>query len=483
MPDPRQHGLFDTPPKGEPRPADGGPAPEPAEPPRTEVLTVGELTRRVTGSLRGLGRVAVEGEVTGLKRPRSGHVYFSLKDEGAVVGCVVWRSREGRALRAPLAEGERVVCHGQLDVYAPRGSYSLVVERVEARGLGALLARLERLKGELAARGWFDRRRPLPPLPRVVGVVTSRDAAAFQDFLRTRSLRWPLYPVRLADAPVQGAEAARGIAEAIDRLDASGVDVVLLIRGGGSLEDLWCFNELAVAEAIWRCSVPVVSGVGHETDVTLADFVADHRAHTPTDAAQTVLPERAALERSLERLAAYLDEAVERRLSALEERLARAGAARVLRRPAALVADRFARLGPLAGRARSALLERLARAAARVDRGATALARHEPSLTLERLEARLAELGAVQARVLERALERGARRLDLAERSLVTTSPYAVLERGYSITRRTAGGSPLRDVAGLAPGEAIETVLHAGRVVSRVEGLARGSEAGEPADE
>ena len=264
----------------------------PAEDP---VYSVGQLTRSVAERLGGLGRVAVEGELSELATPRSGHVYFKLKEEGAVLSCAVWRSQVRRAFAAEPKEGQQVVAHGRLDVYAPRGTYSLIVEKVEQRGIGALLAELEALKKELHQRGWFARERPLPLLPERVGIVTSRDGAALRDFLRTRSLRWPLYPVRLCHAPVQGPGAARAIAQAIQRLDASGVDLIVVARGGGSLEDLWAFNELPVAEAIWNCSVPVVSGVGHETDFTLADLVADHRAHTPTDAGQTVIPERAAL--------------------------------------------------------------------------------------------------------------------------------------------------------------------------------------------
>ena len=224
-----------------------------------------------------------------------------------------------------LEDGARVVCHGSLDVYPPYGKHSLIVDRVEARGLGALLAELERLKAQLRDEGLFDRKRPLPRLPRVVGVVTSRDADAWRDFLRTRSLRWSGFPVRLAHSRVQGQAAAREIAGAIEHLDRSGVDVIVVCRGGGAIEDLWCFNDEAVARAAFAASVPVVSGVGHETDTTLIDHVADHRAHTPTDAAQTVIPDRRALEDALQR-AAYLGDAVERALERREERLARAAA-------------------------------------------------------------------------------------------------------------------------------------------------------------
>ncbi|HVS20131.1 MAG TPA: exodeoxyribonuclease VII large subunit, partial [Planctomycetota bacterium] len=317
---------------------------EAAERALPEALSVAELTRTIGGLLGGLGRVAVRGEVSRVSRASSGHVYFDLKDSEAKLACKLWRTQVPRALSGDLREGDEVVVHGRLDVYAPQGGYSLIVERVEARGLGALLAQLEALKAELKAAGRFERRRALPELPCTIGVVTSRDTAALADFLRTRSQRWPLYPVRLAHTPVQGAIAAVHIARAIARLDASGVDVIVVCRGGGSLEDLWAFNERAVAEAVWACSVPVVTGVGHETDTTLVDLVADRRAHTPTDAAVEVIPERAAFEAALERAAHHLGEAADRRLSRVGERFARAAGSRWLISPRWILGDRAALL-------------------------------------------------------------------------------------------------------------------------------------------
>ena len=467
--------LFDDLPPPRPRPE---PAPERAVPPpapraaEPRVWSVTALTDVLAGRLRELGRLAVEGEVTRVSQAGSGHVYFTLKDAGAVLDCKVWRSAVARALRGPLAEGARVVAHGALDVYAPRGTYSLIVDRVERRGIGELLARLEELKVELRARGWFDRARALPRLPRCVGLVTSRDADALQDILRTRSLRWPLYPLRLCHARVQGAGAAREIAQAIARLDASGVDVIILARGGGSLEDLWCFNELAVAEAIWAARVPVVTGVGHQTDVTLADLVADHRAHTPTDAAQTVIPDRAALLGALERTGGYLIEALHRQLAARAERLERLAAARVLRGADGLLAERQAALARCARRLALAGERRGERAHERLAALGARLARHGPLARLERLEARLAGAGERLARAPQQALAGRAETLAVLGRSLEAVSPFAVLRRGYSITRVLGGEAALRDARAVAPGERLETLLAAGRVVSEVREVA-----------
>jgi len=456
-------------------PPDGSREAPRAAPPGSAVLTVGELTRRLAARARELGRLAVEGEVAALKRAGSGHVYFSLKDSEAVVSCVIWRSRRAQALRFEMEEGMRVVCHGQLDVYAPRGTYSLVVDRVERRGLGELLARLEELKARLRERGMFDRSRALPALPRCIGVVTSRDGAAFQDFLRTRTLRWPLYPLRLAHTAVQGPGAARSIAAALREIEASGVDAIALVRGGGSIEDLWAFNELPVAEAIWEMRVPVVTGIGHETDTTLADLVADHRAHTPTDAAQSLVPDRGALVARMERLEAYLAEAIERAIGRRAERLERAARARPLRSAAGLFADRAERVRGAQRRLREALRGALGRRAVALQSAAARLERCGPRVQLERAAARVTGVAARLGESLRPELAGRAGRLALAAKSLEATSPLAVLARGYSITRRRADGRAVRRAEDAPAGTEIETLLGAGRLVSRVE---RGDEDG-----
>jgi exodeoxyribonuclease VII large subunit len=433
------------------------------------IYTVGELTRDIKHALDRIGRVSVEGEITRIVTAASGHLYFDLKDIDAKIACTIWRSQVASAVRFDIEEGMQVVAHGKLDVYGPRGTYSLNVQRLEARGIGALLAKLEELKAELRSRGWFDRKRPLPSMPRTIGVVTSRDGAAFQDFLRTRSLRWPLYPVRLAHTSVQGAGAAREIADAIRRIDASGVDVIALIRGGGSLEDLWAFNELAVAEAIWSTRVPVVSGVGHETDVTLADLVADHRAHTPTDAAQTVLPDRAALVDAIESLANHLMQAIDEAIAEREERLGRAARAGVLRDARALVDVRARSLDHASRALRMSVSGALERASARIESAARQVQRHDPRLAIERRHARLARIEPELGASIVRSLARVEQRVELAAGTLASVSPFAVLARGYSITRRAGQKQPLTDAAGLSPGERIETRLARGSVESTID--------------
>jgi exodeoxyribonuclease VII large subunit len=298
--------------------------------------------------------------------------------------------------------------------------------------------------------------------------VTSRDGAAFQDVLRTRSLRWPGYPLRLVHTPVQGTGAAQRIAAAIRRLDRSGVDVIVVCRGGGSLEDLWAFNELPVAEAIRAASVPVVSGVGHEVDVTLADLVADLRAHTPTDAAQAVIPERAAYLRELERAAGYLVRAVDGFLTGRERELARLSASPALRDPGRVLRMRSGELEHLFERLRGSATRRHDRASTQLGELHRRLERRGPRERVHDQERRLAE---DRRRLLawgRRALaEREQRFAVLAER-LEGLSPLKILARGYSITTRLGAAQALRDAAELAPGDVLSTRLARGRVESSV---------------
>jgi exodeoxyribonuclease VII large subunit len=333
--------------------------------------------------------------------------------------------------------------------------------------MGELLANLERLKQELQQRGWFDRARALPVRPRSIGLVTSRDADALRDFLRTRTLRWPGYPVRFVHTRVQGPGAATEIAKAIRRLDDGQVDVICVVRGGGSLEDLWAFNELPVAEAVWNCSVPVVSGVGHESDTTLIDWVSDHRAHTPTNAGETVIPDRRVLIDRLERAGAYMEAAIQRHLGQREVALQRLAA-----RPSLASADGFLR-GPLQGleqlssRMRRAAIAQGQEFAQRLERLATSLERSSPVARLSALEARLSAQAPRLNRAMHAALTQREAKWREFERWLEAISPLAVLERGYSIVQ-TSGGV-VRDGSQLAKGQPVELTFARGKAAARIE--------------
>jgi exodeoxyribonuclease VII large subunit len=284
-----------------------------------QIWSVGELTHYIQVLLEDdpeLRDVRLRGEISNLTRAASGHLYFTLKDAEASIGCVMWRSAAGRLAWQP-EHGAAVVARGRISVYPPRGNYQLVVDDLQPAGLGDLHARFEALRDRLRAEGLFDdeRKQPLPEFPRLLGVVTSPQAAALRDVLNVLRRRYPLARVLLAPALVQGDQAPPQIVAALQALDArDDVDLVLLVRGGGSLEELWAFNDEGVARAIAACRHPVVSGVGHETDFTIADFVADLRAPTPSAAAELAVPDQADLRQYVAAWAEQLEGSMERRL-------------------------------------------------------------------------------------------------------------------------------------------------------------------------
>ncbi|MCG3177233.1 MAG: Exodeoxyribonuclease 7 large subunit [Candidatus Omnitrophica bacterium] len=407
-------------------PADPVYAPIEAPSQGRRVLSVSELTRGVRFTLeRQYASVWVEGEISNLKDHSSGHTYFTLKDAEAQLACVLF-ARERVQVAFELEEGRQVLCHGRLSVYPARGQYQLYVDRIEPKGLGALQARFLRLRAKLEAEGLFaeERKRPLPPLPGTIGIVTSIDGAALRDILTVLERRHAEVRVIVRPVPVQGETAAPAIAEAIEDLGRHGEAEVLIVgRGGGSLEDLWAFNEEIVARAIAASPVPVISAVGHEIDYTISDFVADLRAPTPSAAAELVLPERAAL-------LAELTELSRRSLAALRGALE--DRAETLRRvrASAVLKDPLAAFAPMRQR-----LDELWRALGSDWRSAQAL-------RAERLASRMARLE--------------------------TLGPLSTLRRGFSVTRRT-DGRLVRSAADVKPGETVETVLADGVLSGRVE--------------
>jgi exodeoxyribonuclease VII large subunit len=414
---------------------------------------------------RQLGVVWVGGEVSNLYRASSGHVYFTLKDESAQVKCTLWRSK-AQLVAFPLADGLAVEVRATPSIYEQKGEFQLNVDAVRHAGLGALYERFLRLKAALEAQGLLDdaRKRPLPRFPRAVGIVTSPRGAAVRDVLATLHRRWPSLPVIVYPALVQGEGAARDIAEAIATANRRAeVDVLIVCRGGGSLEDLWAFNEEAVARAVHGSALPIVSGVGHETDVTICDLVADVRAATPTAAATLVVADIAEHRHRAAQLARRLaragDHALTRRAQALD------GVARRLVHPAARLDAQRVRLAELAAR--------LARGVARALRERdVALAACRARL-LRELKAPLPPLPLVAAlrEALVRAgrerLHRDASRLDSLGRNLAHLDPQRVLERGYAIVAR-ADGRVVTDAASLAPGDALAIALAKGGVDASV---------------
>jgi len=392
------------------------------------ILSVGELTAQIKGVLEDAFPVVwVSGEISNLSRPQSGHCYLSLKDDQARLPCAMWRTVAGR-VRFDLRDGLEVVCRGRIEVYAPRGNYQLIIEHMEPKGIGALELALRQLREKLEREGLFDkaRKRPLPRFVRRVAVVTSPTGAAIHDFLQVLGRRWRGTDVLIVPTRVQGDGAAGEIAAAIqtaNRLPLE-IDCLVVTRGGGSLEDLWAFNEEPVVRAIFASRLPVISAIGHEIDVTLADLAADVRALTPSEAAELIAP-------AAEEMTGRLRQVGKRLLAVMRWR----------------AASSRARLDALAG----------------------CRAFRRPFQRIQDLARRLDELEMRGGRAMRNRLRLGQRRIDESAARLQSLSPLAVLGRGFSLTQRAADGRLIHDAAELVPGDEILTRFARGQTASRVE--------------
>ena len=445
--------------------------PLPLTDPGRRVLTVSELTRAVKDTLEGrFGGLWVEGEISNLRAHTSGHVYFTLKDDEAQVRAVLFRSRM-RRVRFEPADGLHVLAFGRLEIYAVRGEYQLVCEVLEPKGLGALQLAFEQLKARLAAEGLFDpaRKRSLPALPRRIGLVTSPTGAAVRDFLRVVTRRFAGLQVLVCPVRVQGDTAPGEIAAALRLLNRRGdLDVIVVARGGGSLEDLWAFNEEAVARAIAASKIPVISAVGHETDVTIADFVADLRAPTPSAAAELVVREKAELARHVATLGTRLGRAMRQRTGRLGDRLADFRRRRVLTDPGRPLRDWARRVDDLGTRLGRAMTRHDARARERLERVRRAL---RPALLTAPVRHRrqlAVQLGGRLARVVRGDATRRRRAVEALAAQLDSLSPLACLARGFAIATR-ASGAVLTRADGIEIGERVTVRLHEGSLGCRVE--------------
>jgi exodeoxyribonuclease VII large subunit len=392
---------------------------------KSHILTVTQLTFQIKTFLEeSFPELWVEGEISNLSIPQSGHAYFTLKDEHAQVRAVMFRSSL-RFLKFTLQHGVQVLCRGRLSVYDPRGEYQLILDYIEPKGVGALQLAYEQLKARLEKEGLFDRERkkPLPLLPRRIGIVTSPTGAAVRDMLRVIKRRHPRMHILLYPVPVQGKEASPAIAEAIQYFNRfKNVDVIIIGRGGGSLEDLWAFNEEVVARAVYASRIPIISAVGHETDYTISDFVADLRAPTPSAAAELVVESEKRLQETVH---------------ALESRL-------------------IGRMEQMIELLRASLRENIRLLG-------------DPRRRLEQVEQRVDELVHRLALGLRQHVRRDRAQLASLNAGLVHLNPLGILSRGYSITRKLPERTILKDAAAVAPGDLISTRLHVGEVVSRVE--------------
>ncbi|MFI4890896.1 MAG: exodeoxyribonuclease VII large subunit [Steroidobacterales bacterium] len=447
------------------------PTDNPAKALERDIYTVSRLNREVRALLeRGFGSLWLEAEISNFARPSSGHWYFSLKDEGSQVRCAMFRQRNMLATLVPR-DGQKVLVRARIGLYEPRGEYQLIVDHIEDAGLGALRRQYEELLARLAAEGLFQaaRKRPLPRLPRRVGVITSPTGAAIRDILQVLARRFRAIPVLIYPVPVQGAQAAAEIAAALALAgERAECDVLILARGGGSLEDLWAFNDEALARAIVRSPIPVISGVGHEIDTTIADFAADVRAPTPSAAAEMVVPDAEEWLKTLRTLGSRLAQAIQRRLhqdrQALQWLMHRSAQVS----PAARLTDQMQRLDDLEQRLGRALRQRVSDLRNEFIDWKSRLWGASPAVLVHEGAARRADLAA-RLKAAQLALLQGCReRLLPLARTLQAVSPLATLDRGYAIVS-IRGGGILRKSSAAPAGTVIEARLSQGVLVARVE--------------
>jgi exodeoxyribonuclease VII large subunit len=439
--------------------------------PEKRVWTVSELTAKIRDLLaKNFTNISVQGEISNCREAQSGHIYFTLKDDRSQVRCVFFKQQQ-RGIKFRPEDGLQMTVRGSISVYEARGEYQIYVESLEPIGLGALQLAFEQLKKRLEAEGLFDpaRKKPLPLLPSRIGIITSPRGAAVRDLVRILTRRFPnvhltVYPVR-----VQGQEAAGEIVKALKYFNAKKiVDVLILARGGGSLEDLWAFNEEPVARAIAASEIPVISGIGHETDFTIADFVADVRASTPSAAAELVVQTRREFDKHIAELRETLAGLIRYRLLELSRRVHELSARRGFRRPLDLLRQQRQRADEMTSRLALGLRARLEQSRKRFTAAHLRIVKFDFRVKISafrlRLEKRAADLGVR----IERQLRARHERVEKLFLQLNERSPLKVLERGYAIAT-DAHGIVLRDAAQVAIGDTVSLQLHRGKLSTEVK--------------
>ncbi|MBM4313365.1 MAG: exodeoxyribonuclease VII large subunit [Deltaproteobacteria bacterium] len=442
-----------------------------------EILSVSALNERIKALLEeGFALVWVEGEVSNIRRPASGHLYFTLKDAKSQIRAVIFRTFFGRGEnRTPgfeIEDGLSILCRARLTVYPPRGEYQIIIDAVEPKGLGALQKAFEQLKVRLEAEGLFDRsrKRPLPFLPARIGVVTSPSGAVIRDILTVTGRRFPSVDILIAPVRVQGTEAAAEIIGALDDLQSvQGIDVIILARGGGSLEDLAPFNNEGVARAIARSRIPVVSAIGHETDFTIADFTADLRAATPSAAAELVVPLRADLRETLQSLHSRINRSQRQATQRIRERIA--DLSQRLRDPKRRLADTRLALDDNIDRMRTTLSHLGAVRRRELINFITRLEHRNPRVKIVQSFETIESLGKKLRAARERLDQQWKNRVRSSLALLDSLSPLSILHRGYSITRRLPDGLILRDTGEVLTGQEVDIRLSVGHLQARITGI------------
>jgi exodeoxyribonuclease VII large subunit len=436
-----------------------------------DIYSVSRLNREVRRLLeQGFSRIWLEGELSNVARPSSGHLYFSLKDAGAQIRGAMFRNRN-RSLAFTPEDGMQVLVRGKLSLYEPRGDYQLIVEHMEEAGDGLLQRAFEALKQKLSLEGLFDEehKRPLPALPERIGVITSPSGAAIRDVLTVLGRRFPAIPVRVYPVPVQGREAAGEIAAALQLASRrDDCDVLILTRGGGSLEDLWPFNEEIVARAIHACDIPVISAVGHEIDFTIADFVADRRAPTPSAAAELASPDRQEWQQHIGHLAARLQGRMRETLAGRRQALTWLEKHLQQLHPGQSLRQQAQRLDELERRSLAMLHSTLASRQAALAALHGRLQLHSPAGRIGELELRWRSAARRLGSAMQAILTARRQALAVNSRALNAISPLATLERGYAIVS-TPDGTILRDARNVQPGARISARLGKGQLACTVD--------------
>jgi exodeoxyribonuclease VII large subunit len=436
-----------------------------------DILTVSQLNDNIKTFLEeAFGSLWVEGEVSNLRRPQSGHVYFTLKDDKSQIRAVYFRQYGTRAVKFELEDGMKILCRARLSAYPPRGEYQLIVESVEPQGVGALQKAFEQLKARLAAEGIFDKshKKALPFLPHRIGVVTSPTGAVVRDILNITRRRFPSVDILIAPTRVQGNEAAGEIISALRNLHAYGkVDIIIIARGGGSLEDLAPFNDEALAREIFRSSIPIVSAVGHETDFTICDFVADLRAPTPSAAAELAVPQRTELQENLYNLRQRLSVAQRRHLDDQKGRLAALQAR--FKDPRRFLVDFSIHLDDLRERIQRSFAQRTQLMNSKLQHLELGLQNQNPGKLVREKRSFLNNIEKDIMSGWNRYLRDRDVRLKKNAALLASLNPLAVLLRGYSIMRRLSNGEIVRQARELTLDERVSIQLACGGIQARVE--------------
>lgn len=450
------------------------------------VRTVSEVVADASSVLSAVGEVWVEGEVSNYLRAASGHLYFTLKDAGASISAALF-ARSASRLRFRIENGQKLICRGRLSIYAQRGQFQIILDHAEPSGIGALTLAFEQLKTRLAAEGLFAeaRKKPLPMLPQRIAVVTSPRGAAIRDVLNVLGRRFEGLSVQICPVHVQGSTAAGEIARALGDLSRWNMhDVVIVCRGGGSIEDLWPFNEEVVARAVAECPIPTISGVGHETDFTICDFVADKRAPTPSAAAEIVVRAKDEIVYRIESARRVIHEHLSRRVAFYRSELRHLASGEGLMSVPLRVERARRGLDRSRNSLRHLLLEQARRLRARLAAADEPLLRFPGKLALPQRRAILAQFDARAASLLRARLERSRGILAGAAGRLEAVSPLSVLSRGYAIAYSLRGRKrPILDAAAVAQGEAIEVRLRRGSLGCTVDSvMAENGEDPEPAE-